>query len=353
MRITISMMSTAVAALTCVLLGRGVAWAGAEADGTLAASTTDLAAGTSIELSPDLSYSSSPLGSDLYSSAVFPAALADGPTEAAPALPPSSKNDEWWLEPSLALWLPGIQGTLGARGLTVSGEAPFHEILGDTDSLIGIMGSFDFGRGRLGGYIGGSYMELGFEAGPLDGISIKNSVALLGFGLSYELGRWPLAYTATADKPARDLTLQGRVGGRYSAVGVDLSPANLGTVSSNEGWVDPMIGVRMSLPLSQKLSLVISGELGGFGAASDLAWARRRTVLVGLHDRRAPELPTARIPGHRRRLHHRERQRQVHLGHHSQGASDQLPHEILRKEGKGTDLFSTRNRSAPFTPSWQ
>ena len=264
--------SIATAALSC-LLGSGLAWAGAEADGTAAGSTADLAAGTSIQLSSALDFSMAPLASTRVASVVLPAALfAADPLEANPPPPFNSKEDEWWLEPSLSLWLPGIQGTLGARGLTVSGSASVSEILGDADSLIGIMGSVDFGRGRLGGYIWGSYMELGFEAGPLERISIKNSVALLGFGLSYELGRWPMAYTATADKPARDLALRARVGGRYSGVGVDLSPANLGTVSLNEGWVDPMIGVRMSLPLSQKLSFVISGELGGFGAASDLAW---------------------------------------------------------------------------------
>ena len=52
------------------------------------------------------------------------------------------------------------------------------------------------------------------------------------------------------------------VGGRQASVNVFESFA----------WADPMIGIRWSLPVLDPVSLDFRGDIGGFGASSDLIW---------------------------------------------------------------------------------
>jgi hypothetical protein len=206
---------------------------------------------------------------NLFPSTSF-AATEDPPTSAAAT---AADDETWWFQPSLTIWAAGINGTIGVRGRTTSVDASFSDILSDSDSLIGIMGTFDFGKGRLGGYVNGLYMKVGVDAGPNDNTQFTNKISLLGFGVSYDIGRWPMEFTATDANPARDLVLQLRAGGRYTAVDVDASFPVIGSFSNGQDWVDPMIGARMSIPLCQSFSFVLTGEIGGFGAVSEVAWA--------------------------------------------------------------------------------
>jgi opacity protein-like surface antigen len=65
-------------------------------------------------------------------------------------------------------------------------------------------------------------------------------------------------------------------GGRYVwlELGIDVSGGPLGgrDVERDVGWIDPFVGGRLLLTLSQKVSLVVRGDVGGFGVGSDLTW---------------------------------------------------------------------------------
>jgi hypothetical protein len=41
----------------------------------------------------------------------------------------------------------------------------------------------------------------------------------------------------------------------------------------SETWVDPIIGTRAILDLSERWSLRLAGDVGGFGVGSDFTWA--------------------------------------------------------------------------------
>ncbi len=58
-------------------------------------------------------------------------------------------------------------------------------------------------------------------------------------------------------------------------VNIDINPAILpGSVEINveKDWVDPVIGIRWLHPLSEKWTLTMRGDVGGFGIASDSTW---------------------------------------------------------------------------------
>ena len=42
--------------------------------------------------------------------------------------------------------------------------------------------------------------------------------------------------------------------------------------SGTQDWWDPIVGTNLRLPLGGKFSLNVRGDVGGFGASSDLTW---------------------------------------------------------------------------------
>lgn len=192
----------------------------------------------------------------------------------ADARPPHERPlDKWYIQPSISLWAPSINGTVGARGLSTSVDVSFIDILKESDSLLGLGGTLEFGKGKLGGYVNGFYAKIGVEKPtPLGDASIVNRLGIMGFGITYEIGRWPMEYTARSDHPARNLMLNLYGGGRYTNVEIEYDFVVLPSRSRDKDWVDPMVGAKMVLPLAPSWSIVGYGEVGGFGAASDFAW---------------------------------------------------------------------------------
>ena len=44
------------------------------------------------------------------------------------------------------------------------------------------------------------------------------------------------------------------------------------SVNQSESWVDPLVGSRFGIDLSDRWSLTAEANVGGFGVGSDLAW---------------------------------------------------------------------------------
>jgi hypothetical protein len=66
-----------------------------------------------------------------------------------------------------------------------------------------------------------------------------------------------------------DQTIDFLVGARYYSQDFKLTPT---PVAASEDWVDPIVGGRWTVPLSEKVTLITRGDIGGFGAGSDLTW---------------------------------------------------------------------------------
>src|SRR5262249_10668844 len=94
----------------------------------------------------------------------------------------------------------------------------------------------------------------------------------VGFG--FRIGRWTLPHRS------RPLTLGVYTGARYAWLSSELGATGgvvgaaqrSANVSESIAWADPLIGVRWSVPLLDWASLDFRGDIGGFGASSDLVW---------------------------------------------------------------------------------
>jgi hypothetical protein len=119
----------------------------------------------------------------------------------------------------------------------------------------------------------------------IDEIDIEMTLAIVELGVSYRCFELPLNATES-----RVLTFEALAGGRYtymkSEMDVDISPGTLGvlpgsvSIEESVDWIEPLVGGRVTVPLSDRFSVGVRGDVGGFGigSGSQLTWQ----ILAGL-----------------------------------------------------------------------
>lgn len=198
----------------------------------------------------------------------------------------------WALQVTPYLWATGIEGDISPfrRAPTLHVEKSFSDVMDDFNfgGFINIWGRHD--NFVLSGDI--MYVDTteSHATGPLAAFQIPG------------LGRIPAGASVDADVDTQEFmaTLQGgyRVldtpeftldalgGARFWHISNDVSVTArhplIGTVTASHeesfGWVDPIIGARLFVSLTDKLSLHGQADIGGFGAGSDLTWSVLATV---------------------------------------------------------------------------
>jgi hypothetical protein len=199
------------------------------------------------------------------------------PSDPAPGTggPPQAENapdDQWHLSVSPYLWFPGTHGTLGA----------FNRDVGYKASAIDLLSHFRFG---LMAAAEARHERVLF---PLDmvWIRLRDDRALPFPGLSATSANLKASMFILTPKTgfrvinAEKLKADFLMGLRYWHFGENLqfSPSRLGlNFSKSQNWVDPLVGGRIEGALSQKSVVTIAGDVGGWGAASQLEYQ-----IVGL-----------------------------------------------------------------------
>ena len=202
-------------------------------------------------------------------------ALQDDSTES-----PLPAND-WRVNFNTWIWLIGIDGDIGARGLTVDVSADFGDILDASDSIFAFSGRLEIGKGRWGGFIDGLYANIGVDdvsgpAGFVD-VDVTYEISLVDVGLMYRIGEW--TPEGEAARNSRDATVDLYGGARFTRLDLELDPAFLRSRSRKMDWIDPIFGAKLVLPLGEKWHLRANGDIGGFGVESDFTWST--TVVFG------------------------------------------------------------------------
>jgi hypothetical protein len=102
---------------------------------------------------------------------------------------------------------------------------------------------------------------------------------IMSFGEGYRLGPYPLGGQENGRTPA--VIVEPYLGGRWTDMDVklDLTVHETRSFEGDTGWADPMIGVMTAWDLHPRWNLLLSGDVGGFGVGSDLAWSA--TLLAG------------------------------------------------------------------------
>jgi hypothetical protein len=197
-----------------------------------------------------------------------------------------AEEPRWQFEALPYAWLPGNFGTLDVKGRSVSFATTVRDgiDLATAGNAMFAAGYFSLSRDRWSAFadaFGGYAEESVVENIPTRfcTVSVKTRAEIrpvfVDFAIGYRLGQWSLP------ERRRPVSLGVYGGVRYmhfgshvsTAAGVPGAPGRSSAISSSFDWADPMIGARWEIPALDRLSVEFRGDIGGFGASSELVWS--------------------------------------------------------------------------------
>lgn len=200
-----------------------------------------------------------------------------------PAAPLTASPPKALFQVTPYIWAAGLEGDVSPfrRVPTVHVEKSFSDIFEELN-LAGFVNLYGrYGRWVMSGDVMYVNMSDSETVGPLPyvgAIDAKFDTAQLSATLQG-------GYRAIN---RRRFTLDVLGGARYWHLWNDLevrTAARRFTVKSDYGWTDPLIGLRAHLHLNEKVSFLAQGDIGGFGAGSDLTWQALVTANYKINDR--------------------------------------------------------------------
>lgn len=175
---------------------------------------------------------------------------------------------DWSGNLTLYGWLPSIEGAQEGPDGTPVIQLTAADLLDNLDGVF--FGIGEIRRGRLGFLFEGVSVNLGAEAQAQPPFSAAAATdTRIGFA-SAALA-WRIADTLRGAKA----DVYGGLRYYDASIDIDVTLPGVGvdtTVSGEADWVDPILGVRGSYPIGNRLALVGFADAGGFGAGSELTW---------------------------------------------------------------------------------
>lgn len=185
-------------------------------------------------------------------------------------------DSAWQFEIMPYLWAPAsIDGDATVRGATVRVDAGLNDVL----SGLTFAGSLraEAWKGPFGFFLDSMFVDLGIDGdlpGPGGGVDVDLTKADLDLGAAYRVLDVPLS----KEKHWPRLMLEPMGGARfvYLRHKVTVDPPGPGKVRlrDSQTWVEPFVGARAKLEMTDRLALMVRGDASGFGigSGSDLTW---------------------------------------------------------------------------------
>lgn len=187
-------------------------------------------------------------------------------SSATPAL--DRDQSDWHTDVTAYLWAVSLDGNAVAAGDPVDVDAPFTDTLSNSDSLIGIMAQIDLGQDDWGVFFSPAFSVIEYDDVPTaaGNVDVKAKLGWFELGAAWRIWDEPLEGSGE-----RELSVEAIAGVRLTTIGLEITDA-MGTQKDDQEWIEPFVGARSILPLSDSLMLSLRGDIGGFGAGSDFAW---------------------------------------------------------------------------------
>jgi hypothetical protein len=162
-----------------------------------------------------------------------------------------------------------MDGHAAVGGVKSDVDVPFSDLLKDLS--FGAMMIVDVEKGRFGVGVNGLFARVSPDSDP-GGIKIDatSDSAQLGVLPNYRLVEWQYGVSSSG-APLR-LVVAPEAGFRYTYMRTELEVRGGPTVDSSESWVDPLLGARIGLDLTDRWLIAGEGNFGGFGVGTDFTW---------------------------------------------------------------------------------
>lgn len=193
-------------------------------------------------------------------------------------------------------WAPGFVGDAAFRGYKLHAAASFFEVIQAANQVIPAMGYVQLQKGPFSLFADGIYAQFGFDRSdtlhfnPLAQIEIgahakANLILTLGIaeaGAAFEVGRWEEANGASSAldlyggarywNSSGDLTVKTKESIDLARFGWKRVGRRTFRITEDVDWVDPVVGLRVRQQLSPGHEVDFVGDVGGFGAGSNVSW---------------------------------------------------------------------------------
>ncbi len=194
--------------------------------------------------------------------------------------PAAAQGPGWSFAVSPYAWVPGITASVGTAWGTVEVEKTSSDVLSKLD--LAFMGAFEARKGRWGLIADLFYADLSqSRATPLGLLFSRGRIETEARALS--------GYAAYRVAQNKRFTADLMAGLRVNSIDLDLSlaPGLLAAqrVGVSETWVDPLIGGRASVAITDRWFVTAFADVGGFSAASDLTWQVLTTLGYQFNER--------------------------------------------------------------------
>ena len=193
---------------------------------------------------------------------------------------PAATNDGWTVTLVPYLWLAGITGTITTPLGSSSGSANFGNVLSNL-TAIPIMGAAEVRKDRFGLMADFIYLSVKSDVstpGPLFGDGKAKVTSAIGTALgTYRV----------VDTPKQVLDVGAGV--RVYGLSTDLSvtPGILQQAASRSfstSWADPLLAARYQARLGGGFGANFYGDVGGFGAGSEITWQLMGSLSYAVSD---------------------------------------------------------------------
>jgi hypothetical protein len=198
---------------------------------------------------------------------------AAAPAAAQQAGPPASNaSDRWTVEVAPYLWITSLDGNATVAGTKADVDVPFSDLPDLLKDLsFGAMVAADFEKGRFGIGVNGLYSRISSDAETsgikIDATSDSGQLAVLPY---YRVLEWQYG-ASSSGRPLR-LVVAPEAGFRFTYMRTELEVRGGRTADESNSWVDPLIGSRIGLELTDRWAIIGEGNFGGFGVGSDFTW---------------------------------------------------------------------------------
>ena len=187
--------------------------------------------------------------------------------------------DGWHFTAAPYAWALGLEGEVGIGSLDADVDATFLDILDQSDSLVALQGHIEAQKNRFGVFVDGIYADIGVEFdGDFISLDADQKLTIIEGGGFYrmidEVSLWQQdasgagAFSADALVGVRYTALEAELDSSAEVFGDDFEHRFEG----RRDWIDPFVGGRLQLRLTDDIDLALRGDVGGFGVGSDFTW---------------------------------------------------------------------------------
>lgn len=186
------------------------------------------------------------------------------------------KADPWRFDFDIIGWGPAVTGDVTVRGRKIDVDASLDDLLHHLKGIA--MFGVELRKEKFGFYAQPNWVKLKEDGnvGPLNS-TLEQKLWIVDAAGFYQLLKWC---------EERPVTLDALVGVRYWHIDDELTVHGTGGVINFNGsdsnyLIDPILGLRGKMYFTQKFSLNLHGDVGGFGASdnsSDLSWQALGTL---------------------------------------------------------------------------